>query len=326
MSDTTDIAALKARVSIFEVASRYVTWDWRRSSPTKGDFFACCPFHSEKTASFHVLVREGYYKCFGCGAGGDVLDFISRVENVSFGEAIGRAKEDAGEVSHRAIKPAIPDHRSAAHPATDDEDRTKLAQWLWSLGRPVSGTIVETYLRNGRYYGGVIPGSIRFLPARGEHRDPAMIAAFAFADEPEPGLVRIRTEHVRAVHLTKLKPDGSGKIEGDKAKIIVGRKAQGVPITLSHPNDLLGLAITEGIEDGLSVYEATGLGVWCAGSASRMPALGATVPAYIDAVTVIAHNDEAGRKGAKELADALRARRICAGISFLSQPSGESAP
>ena len=64
-------------------------------------------------------------------------------------------------------------------------------------------------------------------------------------------------------------------------------------------------AITEGIEDGLSVHEATGLGAWAAGSASRMPAMAEAVPNYIECVTVIADADEAGTTNAKKLSEAL---------------------
>jgi Toprim domain len=74
--------------------------------------------------------------------------------------------------------------------------------------------------------------------------------------------------------------------------------------------DLLGLAITEGIEDALSAHEATGLGAWAAGAAGFMPVLAAAVPSYIEAVTVYAHEDKAGQAGAHELAEALDHRGI----------------
>jgi Toprim domain len=83
-------------------------------------------------------------------------------------------------------------------------------------------------------------------------------------------------------------------------------------------NDNLGLAIVEGIEDGLSVHEATGLGVWVAGAASRMPALAEMVPSYADAVSIIADADDAGRRHSTELAACLQARGIRPEIVALS--------
>ena len=84
----------------------------------------------------------------------------------------------------------------------------------------------------------------------------------------------------------------------------------GVPIALAPINDGLGLAITEGIENGLSIHAATRLGVWSAGSASFLPALGAAVPQYVDEVSIVADPDQAGRRFAGELATVLRGRQI----------------
>lgn len=57
--------------------------------------YACCPFHSEKTGSFKVY-PDGTYHCFGCGAHGDVIDFVARMENIGFNEACKRL---GGQVS-----------------------------------------------------------------------------------------------------------------------------------------------------------------------------------------------------------------------------------
>jgi len=68
---------------------------------------------------------------------------------------------------------------------------------------------------------------------------------------------------------------------------MIGRP-NGSPICIAPPNDLLGLAISEGIEDALSVHQATGLGAWAAGSASFLPKLSEVVPSYIETVTIYA--------------------------------------
>jgi Toprim domain len=178
--------------------------------------------------------------------------------------------------------------------------RLEKAQWLWSRSKPAEGSPVEAYL-NRRGFSGTIPGTIRYLPARGDH-GPAMIAAFGLIDEPEPGRIVMPKPLLRGVHITRLLPDGS-KAGSDKNKIMIG-SSKGWPIIIAPVNDLLGLAITEGIEDALSVSAATGLG-WAAGSASRMPALAETIPAYVESVTIFAHGDDAGRKGALDLAQEL---------------------
>ncbi|MCC5992502.1 MAG: DNA primase [Rhodobacteraceae bacterium] len=87
---------LRNRVSISSIVGRKVTWDMRKSNQAKGDFWAPCPFHQEKTASFHVDDRKGFYYCFGCHAKGDALTFLQETENMSFMEAVEAMAQQAG--------------------------------------------------------------------------------------------------------------------------------------------------------------------------------------------------------------------------------------
>ncbi len=87
---------LKTRLSIAQVAGRKVSWDQRKSNPGKGDYWAPCPFHQEKTASFHVDDRKGFYYCFGCHSKGDALGFVKETENVGFMEAVEILAREAG--------------------------------------------------------------------------------------------------------------------------------------------------------------------------------------------------------------------------------------
>jgi len=87
---------LRARVPIAQVIGRKVSWDAKRSNPGKGDYWAPCPFHQEKTASFHVDDRQGFYYCFGCHAKGDALSFVRETENVGFMEAVEILAREAG--------------------------------------------------------------------------------------------------------------------------------------------------------------------------------------------------------------------------------------
>ena len=114
---------------------------------------------------------------------------------------------------------------------------------------------------------------------------------------------------VEAVHLTLLKPNGSGKADVKPSKIMLGSPGP-LPIVLAPSNDQLGLAIAEGIEDALSLQMATGLGAWSAGAAGRLPGLSDAVPSYIEAVTIMVDDDPAGRRHSAELAARLRERGI----------------
>jgi hypothetical protein len=148
-----------------------------------------------------------------------------------------------------------------------------------------------------------------FLPKRAGH-PPAMIAGFGLAEEIEPGLISLPDAALAGVHLTRLAPDGRAKAGTETDKIMVGTPL-GSPIVLAAPNELNGIAITEGIEDALSVHEATGLGAWAAGAASFLPALAAAVPEWIECITIWVDDDEAGRRNADALAAQLDARGFC---------------
>ncbi len=87
---------LRSRVSLTQVVGRKVMWDPRKSNQGKGDMWAPCPFHQEKTASFHVDDRKGYYYCFGCHAKGDAITFVRETENVDFIEAVRILAQEAG--------------------------------------------------------------------------------------------------------------------------------------------------------------------------------------------------------------------------------------
>ena len=79
---------LRSRISLSDVVGRKVQWDLRKSNQAKGDMWAPCPFHQEKTASFHVDENKGFYYCFGCQAKGDAISFVRETENVNFIEAV----------------------------------------------------------------------------------------------------------------------------------------------------------------------------------------------------------------------------------------------
>lgn len=87
---------IRARVPISRVIGRKVVWDLRKSNQGKGDWWAPCPFHHEKSASFHCDDQKGFYYCFGCHVKGDALTFLREMDGLSFMEAVEALATEAG--------------------------------------------------------------------------------------------------------------------------------------------------------------------------------------------------------------------------------------
>lgn len=85
-------AEIKARIDIIDLMGEYGI-DLRRAGASAK---ACCPFHKEKTPSFHVSSERGFYKCFGCGEHGDIFTFVQKFEGIPFPEAVRKLADRAG--------------------------------------------------------------------------------------------------------------------------------------------------------------------------------------------------------------------------------------
>jgi hypothetical protein len=100
-----DIDNLKARVDIVDIIENFV--------PLKKhgkDYFGCCPFHNEKTASFSVNSNDQFYHCFGCGESGDVINFLQDINGWDFKQAakyLGADIKDT-EITTGEVKKARP--------------------------------------------------------------------------------------------------------------------------------------------------------------------------------------------------------------------------
>ena len=85
------IEDLVARVPVSDVVGSRI-----QLKKSGGTFKACCPFHQEKTPSFHVNAQKNFYHCFGCGASGNAINFLRDYENLSFNEAVEELAKIAG--------------------------------------------------------------------------------------------------------------------------------------------------------------------------------------------------------------------------------------
>ena len=110
---------VKNQGDIVRVVSDYVSLKKRGAN-----YLACCPFHSEKTPSFTVHPGKGLFKCFGCGAGGSIFDFVMRIEGCGFPESVRIVAEKSGIPI--PIVEETEDHKRIAR---DRESILRLNEW-----------------------------------------------------------------------------------------------------------------------------------------------------------------------------------------------------
>ena len=114
-SETID--AVNKRSDIVSVVGEYTRLEKRGS-----DWWGCCPFHNEKSPSFHVIPERGMFHCFGCGKGGDVFRFVMETENLDFPEAVRALASRCGVVVPEETS-GSPEERKQAKAKSDYRER-----------------------------------------------------------------------------------------------------------------------------------------------------------------------------------------------------------
>ena len=87
-----DVALVRERAKIDDIVREYVTLKAAGGGSLKG----LCPFHDERSPSFHVTPSRGMWYCFGCGEGGDVLSFVQKIDHLSFAEVVEKLAVKTG--------------------------------------------------------------------------------------------------------------------------------------------------------------------------------------------------------------------------------------
>jgi DNA primase len=168
-----DIAQVRERARIDEVISAHVTLRNAGSGSMKG----LCPFHDEKTPSFNVNVSRGFFHCFGCGEGGDVLTFVQKVEGVGFTEAVERLADRYG-IQLRYVDEGSTGRRDQAQG-----------------GRGQRARLVDANKQAAAFYTEQLstPDAVagrQFLSERGFDQDAAAVFGVGFAPRSGEGLLR----------------------------------------------------------------------------------------------------------------------------------------
>jgi hypothetical protein len=264
-----------------------------------------CPFHSDtKLGNFYVNDAKAIFKCFACSASGDHMDYLVKRKGMTFMEALRLLEADAGIDFTDKRKSAEYDRAREKRQRENMEaaaKRRRNAVGLWMHAATLRGTPAEAYLAGrgidfaklGRY-----PGAIRFRHdcwnTELGRPMPAMVTKMTMLDGTHAATHRTYLELVRGRWV---------KASVDKAKLVLGDYT-GAHISLSKGDtgrvplkdvpDGTAVAISEGIEDGLTVAMADpALRVLAATSLNNIGNL--ALPAAVSDVILVAQNDEAYR-------------------------------
>lgn len=137
-----DVENLKAQANIADVISDYVALKPSSVGSLKG----LCPFHDEKTPSFNVRNGQGYYHCFGCGAGGDVYKFLQEIESLSFTESVERV---ASKVGYTLNYDDVDSGEVQTRSRTFEANQLASAYFIEQLAQPEAKMARETLISRG---------------------------------------------------------------------------------------------------------------------------------------------------------------------------------
>jgi DNA primase len=254
------------------------------------DYKACCPFHPDKSPSFTIFASGERFHCFGCGASGDVLDFVQRAYGLPLPEAARML--GGGEVPWRPM-PARPEVTDCANARA----KRARAVAIWRRAKPAAGTLAEAYLR----FRGIhppYPPDLRFLRLCCGNLGPlpCLVAAVRDVAGAVTGIQRIW-----------LADDGQGKAAIAAPKRSLGQ-VKGGAIRLGELDGTGCLSVCEGPEDGLSLRDMLGGRVWVAVGATFLPAM--QFPLEVRSIVIGADNDPAGRRAAEDAARAYAGRGL----------------
>jgi len=277
-----DIEHLKADIPISSVIGETVTLRRRQR-----EFEALCPFHAERTPSFTVVDDQLFFHCFGCGAHGDLFDWLRRARNMPLPEA----------VAYLAGKEIEPPARLPSAFRFEPEPDPDQWRYPWQGALPVAGTEAEVYLARRRLRFDDPAGRVlrfarrraRRSPAGQLERHPALL--FALSD--------IKSGEQCGIINVYLKPDGSDRLRDKKGKTVTGRAAGATVMLSGFDEPTIGLVVCEGCETGIALFQWELRPIWACGGAgtlAKLPLIGG-----IEALTIAADADAAGQRASDEL-------------------------
>lgn len=287
-----------------------------------------CPFHGERTPSFHVY--EDHFHCFGCGARGDAIAWVMRRNGMSFPAAVeslaGELGLDLPDRPRHAPRPAAAPPPLAAPPrepsAEEQEElagRIEAARQMWLRAGPV-GDVVRAYLDSRGLW--PLPDAAHLVLREAQLRHPQTQRTHPVMLARVDGPNGVPS----GVHRTYLTAEGR-KLDGVNAKLTLGALS-GAAIRLCPLAPCLGYA--EGIETALAAARLTGMGAWACISAGVLAQQ--TPPMDVTRAVIFADRDlpkgrpeGAGLMAARVLAARLKSQGVAHDIRLPNEPWGDYA-
>lgn len=278
--DRQQIETAREKIDLPAIAGKSLTL--RRAG---NEWKACCPFHTDKTPSFTIYHKNHWrYRCHGCGADGDGLDWLRHTAGLNMREA-AQMVETGALPPLSAINSPAPRTRSA---------NVEAAQRAFGNGGQYCGSLAQTYLFE-RGYRGADPDGVRF--ARLKHPETCRqhpVALFAVSDV---------NGDVQGIQRVYLEEDGKAKLQGVEANKLSLGNISGGAIRFAPP--AVQVVLAEGPETALSVQQLLGLTCWATCGVQMLGRV--KLPDFVRRVIIAADNGQAGEEGA------LNAARTYAG-------------
>ena len=327
------IDELVARNPIEDVVGQYVSL--RRSG---GNLFGLCPFHGEKTASFNLYPETNSFYCFGCGAGGDVITFIKRIENLDYIDAIKFLADRSGMKMPENRQEN--DQTSRLRMRILEANREAARIFHAALYRPEGRIALEYYHSRGytdatiKHFGlGFAPPSWDYLRnalrAKG-FKDEELIAAFLTARGRNGGTYDVFRNRVMIPII-----DIRGNVVGFGGRVLDDSKPKYIntegtlAFSKSHNLFALNFAKNTGRELNLCEGYMDVIAMHQAGFTNTVAALGTSFPEeqmqliarYADRINLIFDADGAGQKATRRAIDNLR--RTGLDVRVVTIPDGK---
>ena len=305
------IEEVRSRSDIVDVIGSYVNLKHKGNS-----YSACCPFHHEKTPSFHVSREKQMYHCFGCGVGGNVFTFLMEHENMTFPEAVEELAGKAGV--------ALPERSMSKDEQKRADERTKIkemnkiaAGYFHYLLKTDHGTAALAYLTKfGLGYSDKFSDDLyKYLKSKG-YKDEEMIKAGLIKVDEKYGpsdrfwnrvMYPIIDPNNRVIGFGgRVMGEGTPKYINSQDTPVFDKSRNLYGLNLAKKSKRKGIIFCEGYMDVISMHQA--------GFDNAVASLGTAltvgqvnlIKRYTDRVYLAYDSDEAGTKAALRALQIMR--------------------